>query len=202
MSSTSTPSMEEQGVVGQASAKVQDAASTAQEKAGELSSKGKSRLSEQLDQRSTDAGTQARSVAQALRSSTDRLHEDGNTKAADMANRAADQVERVGSYLEQKNGDDILRDVENFARRRPWLIAGLGFLGGIVGSRFLKASSEKRYDSYSGSSGYSGYPSRSAYGAYGDYDGSRELPQVTGGGYVGTTGYSSSAADDPLAPER
>ena len=196
MSSTSTPSKEDQGVAGQASAKVQDVASTAQEKAGELTSKGRSRLSEQLDQRTTDAGSQAHSVAQALRSSTDRLNEDGNAKAADIANRAADQVERVGSYLQQKNGDDILRDVEDFARRRPWLIAGLGFLGGIVGSRFLKASSEKRYDSYSG---YSGYPSRSAYG---DYDGSRELPQTTGGGYVGTTGYSTPAADDPLAPER
>jgi len=188
-------------VVGQASAKAQDVASTAQEKAGELTSKGRSRLSEQLDQRTTDAGSQARSVAQALRSSTDRLQEDGNTQAVTVANRAADQIERVGSYLEQRSGDDMLRDVENFARRRPWMIAGASLLVGIAASRFLKASSEKRYSGYTGYPGYSGYRSPSAYGAYGEYDGGRELPQVTGA-YVGTTGYSSPAADDPLAPER
>ena len=198
MSSTSTPSMEDQGVVEQASAKVQDVASTAQDKASELTSEGKSRLAEQLDQRTTDAGSQARSVAQALRSSTERLQEDGNTQAASVAGRAADQIERVGSYLEQHSGDDLLRDVENFARRRPWMIAGAGLLVGITASRFLKASSEKRYSAYSGSAGYR---SPGAYGAYGGYDGGHELPQVTGA-YVGTTGYSSPAADDPLAPER
>ena len=201
MSSTSTPSREDQGVVEQASTKVQDVASTAQEKAGALTSKGRSRLSEQLDQRTTDAGSQARSVAQALRSSTDRLQEDGNTQAVTVANRAADQIERVGSYLEQRSGDDMLRDVENFARRRPWMIAGASLLVGIAASRFLKASSEKRYSGYTGYPGYSGYRSPSAYGAYGEYDGGRELPQVTGA-YVGTTGYSSPAGDDPLAPER
>ena len=199
MSSTSTPSREDQGVVEQASTKVQDVASTAQEKAGELTSKGRSRLSEQLDQRTTDAGSQARSVAQALRGSTDRLREDGNTQAADVANRAADQIERVGSYFEQKSGDEILRDVENFARRRPWMVAGATLLVGIAASRFLKASSEKRY---SGSTGWTGYRSPGSYGAYGEYDGGRELPQVTGGGYVGTSAYSSRAADDPLTPER
>jgi len=199
MSSTSIPSREDDGVVGQASAKVQDAASTAQEKASELTSEGKSRLAEQLDQRTTDAGAQARSVAQALRSSTDQLQQDGNTQAASVANRAAEQIERIGSYLEQHGGDDLLRDVENFARRRPWMIAGAGLLVGITASRFLKASSEKRYSAYTGSAGYR---SPRAYGAYGEYGGSRDLPQVAGGGYVGTTGYSSPAADDPLAPER
>jgi len=208
MSSTSIPSREDEGVVGQASAKVQDAASTAQEKASELTSEGKSRLAEQLDQRTTDAGSQARSVAQALRSSTDQLQQDGNTQAASVANRAADQIERIGSYLEQHGGDDLLRDVENFARRRPWMIAGAGLLVGITASRFLKASSEKRYSAYTGSAGYRSpraygtYGAYGEYGEYGEYGGSRDLPQVTGGGYVGTTGYSSPAADDPLAPER
>jgi len=201
MSSTTAAGSEQQGVVDQASAKVQDVASTAQEKAGELTSKGRSRVSEQLDQRTTDAGSQARSIAQALRSSTDRLQEDGNTQAVNVANRAADQIERVGSYLEQRSGDDMLRDVENFARRRPWMIAGASLLVGIAASRFLKASSEKRYSGYTGYPGYSGYRSPSAYGAYGEYDGGGELPQVTGA-YVGTTGYSSPGADDPLAPER
>ena len=201
MSSTTAAGSEQQGVVDQASAKVQDVASTAQEKAGELTSKGRSRLSEQLDERTTDAGTQARSVAHALRRSTDQLQEQGNMNAANVANKAADQIDRVGSYLEAKSGDEMLRDIESFARRRPWLIAGLSVLGGIAASRFLKASSEKRYPGTAGYRSYGGYGDGSR-GAYEGHDGSRELPQVTGAGYVGTSAYGTPAADDPLAPER
>jgi hypothetical protein len=49
-----------------------------------------------------------------------------------------------------------MRDVEGFARRRPWMLAGLGLLGGVAAARFVKASSEKRYGAYGGSNeGYS-----------------------------------------------
>jgi hypothetical protein len=44
--------------------------------------------------------------------------------------------------------------VEDFARRRPWLVAGIGFAVGLAASRFLKASSERRY---TGSRQFTGY---------------------------------------------
>ena len=43
-----------------------------------------------------------------------------------------------------------MRDVEDFARRRPWMLAGLGMLGGVAAARFVKASSEQRYSDYRG----------------------------------------------------
>ena len=66
----------------------------------------------------------------------------------------ADQVERFGGYLERASGDQLLRDAEDFARRRPWMVAGIGLVAGLAASRFLKASSERRYGS-SGSTGAS-----------------------------------------------
>ena len=68
-------------------------------------------------------------------------------------------MDRLGEYLQRADGDELLRDVERFARRRPWMIAGLGLLGGLAASRFLKASSERRY---SGSSSSAAYPYRSS----------------------------------------
>ena len=41
----------------------------------------------------------------------------------------------------------MLRDVENLARRLPWLFAASGLALGLVASRFLKASSGGRYRS-------------------------------------------------------
>ena len=68
----------QEGLVGQASAQVQETASSAQEKAVELKEQGKSKLGETLDQRTNEAGVQARKIAQALRRSGEQLSNEGN----------------------------------------------------------------------------------------------------------------------------
>ena len=137
----------QEGLVGQASAQVQEAASTAQERAVELKEQGKSRLGETLDQRTNEAGVQARKMAQALRRSGEQLSNEGNAgQAAGLAEGAADRIERLGGYLERTSGTELVRDAEEFARRRPWMVAGMGLVAGVAASRFLKASAERRYE--------------------------------------------------------
>lgn len=147
MTSTEREIGQEPGLTEKASASVQEAASTAQEKAGELKERGQHRLADQLDQRSTEVGSQARTMAHAVRRSSEQLRQDGNATPARIAEQAADRIEQLGSYLEGKRGQEMLRDVEDFARRRPWLVAGIGVVAGLTASRFLKASSERRYES-------------------------------------------------------
>jgi hypothetical protein len=137
---------QQEGLASQASAKVEDAASLAQEKASELREQGSARLRDQLDERSTKVGSQVRSLATALRRSGNDLSKEGDGNASQLTTQAADRIERVGSYLEQKSGDELMRDLEKLARRRPWLLAGLGMLAGVAAARFVKASSEQRSD--------------------------------------------------------
>jgi hypothetical protein len=139
-----------EGLAGQATDRAQEAASVAQEKAADLKQQGSARLRDQLDQRSTEAGSQARAVASSLRSSSESVRGDGNDGAARLLEQAGGQIDRLGGYLEQKSGDEMMRDIENMARRRPWMIAGVGLLAGIAIARFVKASSEGRYESYDG----------------------------------------------------
>ena len=136
----------DQGLVDQASEMAQDAASAAQDKASELRDQGSERLREQFDERSTNAGVQVRSLAEALRRSGNELSSEGNDGAAKLTDQAAQGIERVGLYLEQKHGDELMRDIETFARRQPWLLAGLGVLAGATAARFMKASSMRRSD--------------------------------------------------------
>jgi ElaB/YqjD/DUF883 family membrane-anchored ribosome-binding protein len=145
-----------EGLVGEATSQVQDAASAAQEKAVELKQQGKGKLGETLDQRTNNAGEQARKMAQALRQSGEKLRSQGEAQqAAHFAEGAADRIERLGGYLERTSGDALLRDVEYFSRRRPWMIAGIGLVAGLAASRFLKTSSERRYDGSKQGSGSS-----------------------------------------------
>jgi ElaB/YqjD/DUF883 family membrane-anchored ribosome-binding protein len=137
---------DQERLVGQASAQAQEAASTAQERAVELKEKGKSKLGETLDQRTNEAGVQARKLAQALRRSGEQLSSEGGTEqVSGLAEGAADRMERLGGYLERTNGAELVRDAEDFARRRPWMVAGVGLVVGLAASRFLKATSEQRY---------------------------------------------------------
>ena len=59
---------------------------------------------------------------------------------------AGDQLERLGGYLERTSGVELVRDMEDFARRRPWIFAGAGLVAGLASSRFLKASSVATQD--------------------------------------------------------
>jgi hypothetical protein len=131
---------------GRAKEQVQEKAQVAQEKMRETTDTMRSRMREQVDQRSTQAGGQVRSTAQALRATSERLREEGQEGPAKAAERAADQAEKVGGYLERSDGDRILHDVEDFGRRQPLAVAAIGLAAGFAFSRFLKASSRSRYE--------------------------------------------------------
>ena len=64
---------------------------------------------------------------------------------AEHADKAAERVAEISDYLKRSDGDAILRDVERFGRERPWAVMAGGVVLGIAASRFLKASSSRRY---------------------------------------------------------
>ena len=153
---------QDEGVRERTGGAVEDAASAAQDKALELRSKGASQLRDQLDTRTTEVGKQAKTVAQAFRQSGEKLRGEGNTQAANATDMAAQRVEQLGAYLERIKGDELLRDAERFARQRPWLLAGIGMFAGLVASRMVKASSERRYQASSYEHATSASPGRGA----------------------------------------
>jgi hypothetical protein len=112
------------------------------------------RLREQVDQRSTQAGERVSSTAQDVRSVADELRKQGKDQPAKLAEQAAERVERAGGYLKESDADRILRDVEDFGRQKPWAVALGGLALGFAASRFLKASSSRRYEQQRGDAGY------------------------------------------------
>jgi uncharacterized protein YjbJ (UPF0337 family) len=119
----------------------------AQEKLQEASGQARDRVREQVDQRSTQAGERVTSAAQDARSVGEELRRQGKDQPARLADQAADRAEKLGSYLQESDADRILRDVEELGRKQPWAVVAGGLALGFVASRFLKASSERRYSS-------------------------------------------------------
>ena len=125
--------------------KAQEAAQVAQEKAQEAKGKARDRVRTEVDTRSTQAGEQAESVAQDVRSVGEHLRSEGKDKPAELAEKAAERVAEISDYLKRSDGDAILRDAERLGREKPWAVMAGGIALGIVASRFLKASSSRRY---------------------------------------------------------
>jgi hypothetical protein len=126
---------------------VKDKAQLAQDKARGAMGQARGRMSEQVDQRSTQAGERIAGTASDVRSIAEELRNQGKDTPATLAEQIASQADRVGDYLKEASGDRILRDVEDFARRQPMLVAAAGLALGFAASRFLKASSSRRYES-------------------------------------------------------
>lgn len=136
---------DDQGAAQQAKETAQQAAGQAQEKAREVAGQAGGRVREQVDQRSTQVGRQVSQSAQDARSIGEQLRSEGKEGPARLADQAADRAERVGSYLENSDGDKLLRDIEDFGRRQPMAVVLGGLVVGFAAARFLKASSEERY---------------------------------------------------------
>jgi hypothetical protein len=129
--------------------KAQEATGQVREQAQQAAEQARGRVRGEVDNRSTQAGQQVTGTASDLRSVADSLRQQGQDKPAQLAEQAAQRAERLGGYLERSDADQILRDVEDFARRQPWVV-GLGAAAlGFAAARFLKASSNERYQAQS-----------------------------------------------------
>lgn len=128
----------------QAQAKAGEVKDQAQEKARDVASQARGRAVEQIDQRSTQAGSQVTSAANDVRSVGEELRRQGKDGPAKIADQAAAHADKVGNYLKESDAERILHDVEDFGRRRPWAVVAGGLALGFMASRFLKASSRQR----------------------------------------------------------
>ena len=132
---------------GQAQEKAKEVASQAQDRAREAAGEARGRARQEVDRRSTEVGDRVGGTARDARSVAEELRKQGKDAPARYVEQAADRAEKVGGYLRESDGERILHDVEDFARRRPWAVVAGGLALGVVAARLLKASSGERYRS-------------------------------------------------------
>ena len=95
--------------------------------------------------RGTDALGQ---VANAVRSSTQKLREERHETIAGYIDNAADQIDNWSRRLRDKDIDELMSDVQRLARRQPAVFIGSAFALGLVGARFFKSSRQQNEYGY------------------------------------------------------
>jgi len=113
-------------------------------------------------------------IAGAVRSTSEHLRSENQAGVADLTDSLAEQVERLSSYLRERDLRAVRDDVENFARRQPAVAIGVALGLGMLGARFFKSS--RRSSGFEGNrlqpgqayaSGQSGRSSQPVGGGYG-----------------------------------
>jgi hypothetical protein len=137
---------------------------------------GRGAVQRQVGQRSAQLGDQIGAASHTIRQVAEQARIDGNDQQARLADEAAKRAERVSNYLGEVDPERLMADAEDFARRQPWLVAGVGLIAGFALARSLKASSGRRsqrlytsvnrpaYGEVSGSSVYGGNVMTNAVG--------------------------------------
>lgn len=80
------------------------------------------------------------SVAAAIRQTSEPLRDSNQAMLADYAGQAADQLEQFSTRLGERDLNELMDDVNRFARRQPALFVGAAFAAGVLAARFLKSS--------------------------------------------------------------
>lgn len=138
-----------------------DAVSTGRETLGQA----QGRIRSLLEQQTGRAADQLGGVANALHKAAEQLKQENGGEnggvVADYAVQAADRVERVADMLRDATVDDIVGEVEGFARRQPEVFIGAAFAVGFLAARFIKSSGERRMHRASTSLRGNAHPSQS-----------------------------------------
>ncbi|MEA2711966.1 MAG: hypothetical protein QOF78_4567 [Phycisphaerales bacterium] len=93
-----------------------------------------------IDEQKTRAAAEISSIGAAVRRAADKLHDQKSETLAHYIDTAAESIDSVARYVRKSDLNDLTREIEQFARRRPALIVGGMFIAGLAVGRFVKAA--------------------------------------------------------------
>jgi hypothetical protein len=220
----STTSVEDESKAKQAAGQAKEVAGQTGQAAGQAASQVKDTAVEQAQRVGSEAKTQVRNVAGEVRSKVQEQARSQNDKlvgsirqmadhleemrgdrqdspAAAVVSRVADGGRQMADYLDQHGPEGVLREVQDFARRRPGAFLATALAAGFVVARLGKGvakaddagttgSTKPASDSFVSSTPDNGYATGYADSA------------TTGTGYTTTsTEYASTGTGTPVAVE-
>ncbi len=145
------------------------------EKAQEAAEVGAGRLKEHMHSMGEDVKQRGRTVlerqkhnlaetlhhvCEALRAASGKLKEENNEGVAEYTEALSERLDEAADYVDEVPVEDMLSNIERFARRQPHIFLGGMFLVGMAAARFLKAANPSDESGKSGDFESSSSPSR------------------------------------------
>ncbi len=121
----------------------QQAVQHGQEYAGQAVGLVSSRVKTALTQQKDSLATGITDAAQMLKQNGDSFRSQGiGVFAGPYIDQAVEKLNEVGTTIQSKDIDEVIRDTENFARVQPAVFLGAAMFVGFAAARFLKSSGQ------------------------------------------------------------
>lgn len=130
--------------------KVQDVKAQAQQQVGQVADQAKQQATTLLGGQKDRAAEAVTGIAQALRSTGNQLRQNDQGSVAQYTDKLAERVEAFSGSLSGKDVNELVADVERYARKQPAVFLGGAFVLGVLAARFLKSSGENANNDASG----------------------------------------------------
>jgi hypothetical protein len=158
--------------VREAGSEVSEQATTVADSAKDLASKASEKLLNTVEEQKAAGADFVTGMAGALRRAANEFGE--VPQAAQYIRLAANQIDGVSDAFRKRDLNQLVSDVQGFARRQPTAFLGIAVLAGFAAVRFLKtstgtsagSSTASHTDYASGSPSTTGYRSASAAGSW------------------------------------
>jgi len=128
------------GLVNETQDRLNQVVDQTQDAAGQVTHQAKQQATTQLASQKDRAVDSLITVAQALRQTSQHLHEQEQGMIAGYVEQVAERVERATNHLRSRDVPQLLSETQDLARRRPGLFIGSAIALGFVGGRFLMSS--------------------------------------------------------------
>ena len=127
-------------VIDQAKSTTGDVVDQVKQTGGQVVDQAKQAVTGQVSDKKDQAADGLDAVADSLRQTGEQMRGQNVGPLVGVASAAADQIETLSGYLRDTDVNELIRDVEDFARRQPILFLSGAFALGLLGARFLKSS--------------------------------------------------------------
>ena len=120
----------------------------ARDKASEVATRAKEQGRSFAEERKGWLGDEISHISDAVWRAGDELRKENDEQLAQYTEALATRIDRVASYMRERNVDQLIHDAAAATRRRPEIVFGGMFVAGLALARFLKASEKNghRYD--------------------------------------------------------
>lgn len=112
----------------------------AREGVSQMADRAMSEAQPRLDDGRVKLAEGLQSVAQAFKSSGQKLRDEQHPQIAQFTDQTAERVERLSSYIQDRDMRSMMTEVQGMAKREPALFLGAAFAIGLLGARFLKSA--------------------------------------------------------------
>jgi len=110
------------------------------EQTGDLLRRSQGMLNQAVDRGTTLLADRVEHYTNVAREVSEVLRERGEPEAADVVQTLAQRINQASRYLRASDGKALWDDAQQFARGKTWLLAGVGFVGGLAAARAVRTA--------------------------------------------------------------